>query len=386
MKLLFISPSFYPAFYYGGPIYSTYSLALNLSKAGNKISVLTTDANGKHKLDLVKNTFIHYAKNFKVKYYLSVNHKGFSINLLINAWRHFKTCDLIYLISVFSFTTPYTLFFSNLYKKKIVIAPMGQLNNWCINQGSKFKRLWLQLFIKPFLGSIIWHLASHQEENMLKEVYPSALTVVLPHGIESTECDLTDEIIKDRNYFAKFTSKPIGKYVLVSLGRYHKVKGFDILINSVELLKSQNISLSLFIAGEDYGEKGFLKNLIDKKSLNDTVFLLNHLNGEEKKSFLSNADLFVLASHSESFGMVYLEALAVGTPVIASKNTPWQEVEENDCGRYVVNSPEKIAAVIQEMINSDLMLKGKNGIKLVKDRYLWESITESFNQKFKSIL
>ncbi len=66
-----------------------------------------------------------------------------------------------------------------------------------------------------------------------------------------------------------------------------------------------------------------------------------------------------LASHHENFGMVYAEALAAGTPVVASTNTPWQDVEKYNCGKWVENTPEKFAKAINEILNSDPIANGK---------------------------
>ena len=62
MKLLFISPSFYPAFYYGGPIYSTYELAKALKKQNIDLKVITTNANGKERLNVKTGVFHNIRK------------------------------------------------------------------------------------------------------------------------------------------------------------------------------------------------------------------------------------------------------------------------------------------------------------------------------------
>ena len=82
---------------------------------------------------------------------------------------------------------------------------------------------------------------------------------------------------------------------------------------------------------------------------------------QEKVDFFVNADLFVLPSHNENFGLVYVEALAAGTPVVASKNTPWEEVEDANCGKWVNNCVVETAKAMIEMHNGQIWCESKEG-------------------------
>lgn len=167
------------------------------------------------------------------------------------------------------------------------------------------------------------------------------------------------------------------------MGRLHKVKGFDILISSMSNVQRQDVIL--FIAGEDFGEKKNLEEMIDKLGLREKVFLIGSIEGSEKIGFLRNADVFALASHHENFGMAYAEALAAGTPVIASRNTPWQEVEKFNCGKWVENTPQKFADAINELLNSDPVQMEKNGSGYINEYFNWENLADKFVQKIKQI-
>ena len=142
----------------------------------------------------------------------------------------------------------------------------------------------------------------------------------------------------------------------------------------------------LLIAGEDFGERKKLEGLIDKLALKDRVFLIGMIEGEDKKEFLRNADLFALASHHENFGIVYAEALASGIPVIASKNTPWQDVEKYNCGKWVDNTPEDFANAIKEILKSDTNSMGINGKKFVSERFSCEEVIKRYRELFNSML
>ena len=121
------------------------------------------------------------------------------------------------------------------------------------------------------------------------------------------------------------------------MGRLHKIKGYDNLIKSFALLLREKPNSKLLIAGSGDKYKYELINLIKKLRLENSVFLVGQLNDEEKKEVLSSCSVFALASHVESFGMVVLESLASGTPVVVSDKTIWKNVNEQKCGIFISN-------------------------------------------------
>jgi glycosyltransferase involved in cell wall biosynthesis len=150
------------------------------------------------------------------------------------------------------------------------------------------------------------------------------------------------------------------------MGRLQKKKGFDILIQSFKSIVKNNPHAYLFIAGEDDGEKIKILSMISTLGLSERVFLIGNIRGQDKVDYLANADLFVLPSHNENFGMVYAEALAAGTPIVASTYTPWEEVEEYRCGRWVKNTIEETSIAMLDMLNrndSDISIKTKKFVK-----------------------
>ncbi|MDA7692774.1 glycosyltransferase, partial [Alphaproteobacteria bacterium] len=128
---------------------------------------------------------------------------------------------------------------------------------------------------------------------------------------------------------------------------------------------------SLLIVGRGSVEYTiYLKDLINESQSN--VILLGHKEGKEKIDLYTKSKVLVLPSHSENFGNVVLEALANSTPVIASKYTPWEEIEENQCGYWVDNSPESIQIYLEKIftLSSDEYLNYcRNSHNLVCNNY-----------------
>ena len=385
MKISIISPSFYPAFYYGGPIYSTYYNALELSKIGVDVYVSTTTANGPERLNVEKNKFIKHSDNFFIKYYSPSTSKGFSYKMIFGLWKNISESDIVYTQSIFSTSSVIVLLYAKLLKKKVLLSARGQLENWSLKYGSRLKKLWLSVFIGPVTKKIKWHVTSEKEKQDLLTVFPTASIIIIPNGIDLEDFKLIPSV-KDRSFYKKYTDGKTFKNVIVSMGRLHQVKGFDILINAfAEIIKLKPDAV-LLIAGEDYGEKYNLLNLIDNLGLNGKVFLTGQINDtEEKINFLANADVFALGSHNENFGIVYAEALASGTPIVASKNTPWQIAETYNCGKWVENTASDFSKAILELSAMDSNSLRLNSKKLASN-YYWPNIALKFKEVFIKIL
>ena len=120
-------------------------------------------------------------------------------------------------------------------------------------------------------------------------------------------------------------------------------------------------------------------------NLESNVFLIGAIEGQDKIDFLANADLFCLPSHNENFGNVYVESLATGTPIVASKMTPWSEVEDYDCGKWVENSIEETSSAMNEVLEKDRETMKINSRKLAF-KYDWKTIANNFKNLYENIL
>ncbi len=171
--------------------------------------------------------------------------------------------------------------------------------------------------------------------------------------------------------------------IVVALCRLHKVKGLDILIRAVHILLQNGRKVILLIAGPDFGEKGNLQRLVSELGLQDIVFFTGELGAADKTAFLNGADVFALPSFHENLGIAYLEALAAGLPVVASRQTPWQEVEKAECGRWVDHTPEDFAEAIRFLLE-----KGKTAVsdnaRIFAGRFSWDNIARQFIEAYRS--
>jgi glycosyltransferase involved in cell wall biosynthesis len=383
MKIAVIIPSFYPAIIYGGPIFSSFHTCEELSKMEDTfVYVSTTNANMYSKLNVVSNKWITMNNNFYVKYYNEIVVGKFSFSLYKNIWKDIKSSDIVHIQSIFNTPTPISLFLAILYKKPILLSPRGSLGGWCLGNGSRFKKNWINWFIKPFAHKLIWHATSEQEKSEIQAIFPDVKVEVISNGVKYNLFQKSS-VLSKLEFMKKYADKALdASKIIVSMGRLQKKKGFDILIDSFAKVLDKYPNAKLFIAGQDEGEEKNILKQINNLDLQNKVFLTGAISVQDKVDFLANADLFVLPSHNENFGNVYVESLAAGTPIIASTKTPWSEVEKADCGKWVDNSVEATSQAILEMLGKNRVMMRVNS-KKIAEKYDWKNVAFQFKEVFE---
>ncbi len=387
IKLSVIIPSFYPAVVYGGWVFSSFNTCKELAALGIECYVSTTNDNGKNPLPPVEKSYKKILDNIFVKYYKQNIKERFSLSMLVGLYKDIKACDIVHVQSIFSAPTPLGLFFANLLNKKTILSPHGCLGEWCLADGSSsLKRPYLYFFIRPYAHKITWHVTSAQEEQEVKALYPKVKTIIIPNGIYAEEFAQPNKL-RRTDFVEKYTGiAGCENKVIISMARLHKKKGLDILIDAFAITLQSHPNTTLLIAGEDFGEADALIQQIEKLKLKNKVFLIGQIEGQERVDFFANADLFALSSHNENFGLVYAEAMAAGTPVLASTNTPWKEVEDLGIGKWVPNSAKDTAKGMNELLNKDLEALGELSKTFVVKKYTWKSIGIQFYQLFEELL
>jgi len=386
MKVNLIIPSFYPATVYGGPIFSTLHTCKSLSELDDiEVYVSTTNINGNSRLDVEKNNWVKFNDYFFVKYYNETMVGKFSFFFFLNVWKDIKFSDVVHLQGIFSPITPITLIYALIFRKPILMSPRGNFCEWGLAQGSRFKNIWIKLIVNPFVSHVSWHATSEAEKEDILKLYPMSNVYIVPNGVDLNSYSHVNYLTKNM-----YTDKYIGKELapsktIVSMGRLHKVKRFDILIKSFVRILNIHPDAILLIAGKDEGEKANLDTLVEEYNLKNSVYFVGEVSDQNKIDFLGNADLFVLSSESENFGNVYIESLAAGTPIVASTGTPWQEVEGANCGKWVHNSVEETTKAICQMLQKDREQMRLNSRKL-SQKYDWKNIATQFEKIFKKMI
>jgi len=150
----------------------------------------------------------------------------------------------------------------------------------------------------------------------------------------------------------KNLSLPNDKIVLLNVANLETYKGHEYLIKAISNVVSKNNDVLCFIVGNG-SLKGKLQKLINNLNLNKYVKLLGEKPHDEIPLWMNACDLFVLPSLSESFGVVQIEAMACGKPVVATRNGGSEEIIVNEKLGYLVEpkNPDEMADKILLALN-----------------------------------
>lgn len=386
MKILHVIPSLAAGF--GGPSIAGLELCKQLIRKGEDVTIFTTNADVRGKLDVKLNN-LQDIEGVKV-YYFAVdflNHYKISFSLLEELKKRIPNFDIVHIHSLFQFPSLAASYYCRKYRKPYIIRPLGQLDPFLLKRHRLRKWLYMNLFEISnlrFANSI--HYTSEFEREQAKKVGLELNSFVIPLGV-----DLNAFLrLPERGSFRQKFPQLKDKKVILFLSRINFKKGLDLLVKAFKALVKQRSDIFLVIAGPDYeGYAERIKTWLSKEGLLDKAIFTGMLSGEEKLAAFIDSDLFVLPSYSENFGIVVLEAIACGVPVIISNKVGiYKEVQAAQAGIVVENDPDSLFYAIEQLLNDDLARKQviENGKKLLSNYYDTEKIADALIKVYNRIL
>ena len=257
----------------------------------------------------------------------------------------------------------------------LVFSPRGTLSSWAMESGSLVKKFFWPLLQKPVLEiAHCFHATAISEYEDIRRLGFKQPVAIIPNGIDLP-------VVR--------TIRSSSSRTLLFLGRIHPVKGLDMLLPAWQVLQSRFKDWRLKIVGPDSrGHLKEMKTLSSNLSL-ERVEFCGAIYGEEKFQAYADADLFVLPTYSENFGMAIAESLAMGTPVVVTKGAPWAELENMQAGWWIdINTESLVSAldVAMSMSHQELSFMGQNGREWMAVEYSWPKIGNQMLQTYDWIL
>lgn len=282
--------------------------------------------------------------------------------------------DIIHNNSLWLYPNIYPAWAKKGTKCKLVTAPRGTLAKWSLaHHGIRKRLLGLLAQYAALRATDMWHATCEKEYLEIRAAGYMQPVAIVPIGME-----LQDVIVAEK--------KPSQSKRVVFFGRLHKVKGVERLVRAWRMVAKEG--WELVIAGPDCGILGELKGIVSEEKV-PRVSFVGEINGQVKYEFLAGADIYVLPSDTENFGVTVAEALASGTPVIASQGTPWQGVERERCGRWVSIGVEPLAAALKglmSMSDADRAAMGARGREWIRRDFSWKGIGAKMKAAYEWLL
>jgi glycosyltransferase involved in cell wall biosynthesis len=241
----------------------------------------------------------------------------FSLPLARWLAQHVLTYDVVDIHYVFAHSSiPASRAASN-HRIPYILRPHGMLNRWSVSmRRPRMKRLSMHLFERHMLArAAAVCLTTEQERVEVAELGLSFRPVVMPLGIDLTPFVHLPRAGTFRQQYPHLAEKTL----LLFLSRFDIKKGLDMLLPAFAQLKQEHPDVALVLAGS--GDPAFEAKLhaqVQALGIEHDVIFTGFLIDEQKFAVLADCDLFVLPSYSENFGVVVVEAMASGLPVIIS--------------------------------------------------------------------
>lgn len=372
MRILHVVPTYLPATRYGGPIYSVHGLARAQAALGHEVTVFTTNVDGSTVSPVplgrdvpLDGVAVRYFPAVFRRLYWSPSMKR---ALDAEAGEH----DVIHAHSIFLWPTRGAARAARAAGVPLIISPRGMLVADLIARRSRWvKSVWIRSVERDnFRNAAAIHFTSQREWDDARRIdIPLPAPFVVPNGIDA----------------AGFSRGLIREPHVLYLGRLNWKKGLDRLLGALALLPQVRIVIA---GNDDDGYRSVLNNLARDLGVIERITFAGPVSGIEKEELLARASMLVLASYSENFGNVVLEALASGTPVIVTPEVGLAEmVRAAGAGLITTGDPGDLARCIGELLADPAgsLAMGERGRIAVEASFTWTAVAQAMICAYQSL-
>ena len=397
MNILHVNSSFEPR--NGGPYQATRGMCKALAIRGHQVTLYTTNIVGQgsmlpfhnrtQTLDVPTSQPVPL-DGYEV-WYFSVRWPTrwcFSPGLARALVRTVANYDIVHIHSLYLFPTQVTAYLCRRCGVPYLMRPHGTLDPYLRRRSRVKKWVYDRLLQRRDLDqAAAIHYTTEEERELVKSLCFRAPGIVVPLGIDLSEFD---ELPRYGVFRDKYLDGWTG-HVILYLGRINFKKGFDLLIPAFAEVCRRRDDVRLVVVGHDdppsYGAQ--VRRWVSEAGIGDRVIFTGPLFGEDKKAALADADLWVLPSYSENFGIAVIEAMACGLPVIISnKVNLHQDVTQAKAGIVIDCDAGQLAKAILRLLDSpaERQRVGENGRRLARQSFSLEALGLRLEQAYQKII
>jgi len=285
--------------------------------------------------------------------------------------------------------------FPNLYARQaavasavpLVISPRGMVEQWSLGRSRWKKWLVWHAFERANLHrAALFHATSQAEADSIRALGLRQPIAVIPNGIEipAESATVSRALLEEK--FPELR----GRRWLVFLSRLHPKKGVLELLRVWQRLRAEFPDWQLVLAGPSLdGYDATVRAAVHELRLADCVTLPGMLAGDLKESAWSGAELYVLPTYSENFGVAVAEALAHGVPALTTHGAPWRGLAEHGCGWWIDMTEAELAAALAAALRlpaDERRAMGARGRAWMARDFSWAGIAAQMESAYAHLL
>jgi glycosyltransferase involved in cell wall biosynthesis len=374
MTVLHVIPSV--ALWRGGPSAAIRAITRGLARQGLDTHVATTDDNRPTRLNVPlqepvdeEGVTYHYFPR-QMRYYIC------SAPFAAWFWRHIRDYDVIHIHTIFSYCSTVAAWIACQQGVPYIIRPAGMLSRWGFCNGRPgLKRSSFALIERPLLSrAAAVQYTTEQEREEAADLKFSHHPAVIPNPVEWGATGT----VSSHQFRSQYPALA-DRQIVMFLSRIHPKKGIDLLLPAFREVLREHPTAALVIVGEGDVPSMVedLRRLASSLGIEDSVFWPGFLAGSAKVAALAAADVFVLPSYSENFGMAPVEAMSMGIPVVVTDQVGiHKEISKEQAGIVTPASIAPLASALKLLLREAGVRAemGRNAARLAAARYSVEAV------------
>jgi glycosyltransferase involved in cell wall biosynthesis len=382
-------------------------LSSALASQGVEVTVLTTDSNGdigQPPLDVPLEEPVEQ-DGYQVRYFhcSPFRRYKFSLNLLRWLWQHASEFDLAHIHALFSPVSSAAAAIARQKKLPYILRPLGTLDPADLRKKRRLKQIYAALLEGPNLGGAAGiHFTSAQEAKVSERFGTQTRDLVIPLGVNPPQPPLLRGEIGKTIYSKGEARRQLGipedQPLVLFMSRIDPKKGLNLLIPALESLlvgathESPLPNFRFVLAGtnpQDPDYENRIREKIKASLLSSCTTITGFVTGELKAALLQDADLFVLPSYYENFGIAVAEAMVAGTPVVISDRVYiWEDIQGAEAGWICSCESYSLAQVLREALQDEgeRQRRGENARNYALKHYSWDAIALATIDAYQRIL
>lgn len=373
---------------YGGPPQVCLELCQELAQQGEQVTIYTTNIDGPGTLDVPLGRPV-WDNGVEIRYFPVQTPRSYAMSrpLAHAVRRAIPEQDIVHIHMLYNFPSTVAAHYCRRAAVPYLVWPHGALDPYLFRRHRGRKWLYERLFEWRNLNrAAAIHFTAQEEEALVRPLGLRARGVIAPPGVHA-------ERYGDgpgRATFAELWPETRGRRVVLFLGRLNFKKGLDLLAKAFGQLTRQRGDVHLLLAGPDndgYGDA--VRQWLETEGVLHRCTFTGMLVGSQKLAALSNADVFVLPSYTENFGVAVVEAMACGLPVVISNRVNiWREVAEAGAGLVVNCDASEVSRALDAVIEDPAAraVMSERARRLVAERFNWAAAGQRMVEVYHEIL